>query len=172
MLLQCYYYFYPYYDCRLLLNELLKSPRTLLDIERPPCCSFFLKSLYPCLQHTDCFYHSVLLLHTTTEKYFHSGPANEHIHTWEWPPTTISIRDQLASPGGAIPFFSTQRSHGHPSPLPLSQLGLLRTTTLLPLPTCAVCRHSHTFSWPGDHALTMKTSSGFVLYPCGPGKLD
>ena len=67
---------------------------------------------------------------------------------------------------------STQGSHGHPSPLPPYKLGLLQTTTLLPLRTCAVGIDTHTYTWAGDPKLTMETSSGFILYPCRPGILD
>ena len=45
----------------------------------------------------------LLRLHTATGNYFCWSPANDHIHTWVGPPITIvSIRDHLASPGGAI----------------------------------------------------------------------
>ena len=31
---------------------------------------------------------------------------------------------------------------------------------------------THTYPWPGDANLTLKTSPGFILYPGRPGKLD
>ena len=122
----------------------------------------------------------LLRLHTATNIYIYIYiyllKPSERSHTYMGMATNHHLETGPRSqPWWCYSIFrSTQRSHGHPAPLPPYQLGLLQTTTLLLLRTYAVCVNSYThiYSWPGDHNLTMETSSGFVIYPCGPGKLD
>ena len=70
------------------------------------CYCFLLKLFFSSLQHTDsCFYSTAATPTSTptpTRQTIFSCPSNDHIHTWTWPPNTISKRNHVASPGGDV----------------------------------------------------------------------
>ena len=141
---------------------------------------FLLKSLYPCLQHTETLLllqqnsylpNCILPLKTLSAQ---AQRTITYIHGLGHPPPS---RCETTWSGLVVIFFycSTQRSHGHPAPLPPHQFCLPQTTTLLPVRTCTVPGYvnAHTYPWPGDPKLTIiGVSPGFVIYPCKAEKLD
>ena len=146
-----------------MVSFLLESHRTLFDIKRPQriqeCRSYrgidddaascwnrsthayskltvsTIILQYYC-QYCDCMLllENMIAQAQRTIRYRHrDGHPSPSRYGTTWPALVVLLL-----------LCSTQRSYCHPSPLPPYQLILRQTTTLLPLRTCVVCRHSHT----------------------------